>query len=124
MSRTQKQIVLDLLAERGERGMSAREAIYDLRITRLAAVIFDLRQEGYSIRSETKKGETARYFLEAGSRQHAKNVRHCGNCGHLYRRHVAGMKCMDYVKAEGILDLLPPEWCPCEQFVERRRNDG
>ena len=115
--RSQKERVLQLLRERGTDGLSAREAIYDLRITRLAAIIFDLRQEGYVVESETKKGQTARYWLAAPSRAHAANVRHCGNCGHLFRRHVAGMKCMDYVG--GGMFVEP---CPCYQFEEARHG--
>jgi len=116
VSRTQKQIVLDLLRHRGADGMTAREAIYDLHITRLAAIIFDLRQEGWRIESESKKGSTARYWLVGVLRQ--PRFEFCGDCGHIRRRHVADMKCMDYVKGEGILDLLPPEPCRCEQFVK------
>lgn len=112
--RTQKQIVLDLMIERGERGMSAYEAIYDLHITRLAAIIFDLRQDGYQIRMEQPKGETARYYLMKPSGRTERQNRECGThgCGHLYRRHISGMHCMDYDRFDNP--------CHCERFTEQK----
>ena len=63
MTETQRQIVERLLLSRGELGMTAYEAIYSYGITRLATYVYDLRQEGGQIRSATKRGETARYWL-------------------------------------------------------------
>lgn len=52
--------------------ISSLEAIHDLGITRLSAVIFDLKKQGYKIATKTmcginRKGKPthyARYFLE------------------------------------------------------------
>lgn len=62
---TQQQVVEQLLLQRGSAGVTAYEAIYDLGITRLATYIFRLRRAGWQIGMETKKGQTARYWLEA-----------------------------------------------------------
>lgn len=108
---TQKQRVLDLLIERGETGVSAREAIYDLRITRLAAIIFDLKQDGYAIKSETPKGETARYTLLKPTKK--AEWRPC-QCGHPYRQHVSGSRCMAHIKET----VNSVEYCPCYTYTE------
>jgi hypothetical protein len=62
---TQRQVVEQLLIQRGEVGVTAYEAIYDLGITRLATYIHKLRKEGWQIGMETKPGQTARYWLKA-----------------------------------------------------------
>lgn len=49
MKPTQRQTILALLTQRGRYGVSAHEAIYDMGITRLAAIVFDLRKDGYNI---------------------------------------------------------------------------
>lgn len=66
---TQNRLVLSLLRERGERGVSARELVFDHGITRAAARVYDLKESGYAI--ETIRGrrlddgtqEMARYVL-------------------------------------------------------------
>lgn len=60
---TQRQVIERLLLDRGDAGFSAYEAIYDHGITRASSYIYDLRQEGWKIRTEKKPKETARYFL-------------------------------------------------------------
>lgn len=62
---TQRQVIERLLLSRGDAGFSAYEAIYDHGITRAATYVHDLRRAGWSIRTETKAGETARYILIA-----------------------------------------------------------
>ena len=109
---TQKALVLALLKERGEAGVSAREAIYDLHITRLAAIIFDLRQEGHPIRAEQKKGETARYFLDA-TRPRPRGSLRC-RCGHQERQHISGMRCL----AETGHLMTSVTYCDCQRFAE------
>jgi len=59
----QKGIIRDLLLSRGPSGFTAREAIYDHGITRAATYVHELRKEGWPIDTETKPGETARYWL-------------------------------------------------------------
>ena len=64
---TQKQIVLEHLLEHG--CITPNEAIYKYKITRLADVIYKLKKDGYSIKSEdvwttnTKTGNPCRYAL-------------------------------------------------------------
>lgn len=48
---TQKEMVLEYLDEFGE--ITPLEAYKDLGILRLAAVIFNLKQDGYAIKTET-----------------------------------------------------------------------
>lgn len=62
--RTQKDVIRELLRERGQTGVSAHEATYQLGITRLAAIIHDLKKEGLNIRAKVEKGMQARYVLE------------------------------------------------------------
>lgn len=69
---TQRDLVLKLLTEAGQHGVSSHELIYTHGITRGAAVIFDLREDGYVIdtidEGETDDGrqKLARYVLKAG----------------------------------------------------------
>lgn len=63
--RKQMQRVLDYIDEFGS--ITSLDAFKDLGITRLSAVIFDLRQDGYEIQSETevqlnRYGEKAHFF--------------------------------------------------------------
>lgn len=115
MSRTQKQIVLDLLIQRGETGVSAREAIYDLHITRLAAIVFDLKQDGYAIRSEQKKGETARYFLSKPEPK--KQAIPCRACGHPAKHHVSGTQCIAEI-SNPLDPFAKPTYCQCQKYAE------
>jgi len=60
---TQRQMVLEILKE--GKGITSMQA-FDLGITRLAAIIFVLRERGYPIRTESietvnRYGETTRY---------------------------------------------------------------
>lgn len=69
---TQKQRVLDYIEEFGS--ISSLEAFADLGITRLSAVIFDLKEEGYRFKTETERGRNrfgektsyARYSFAGG----------------------------------------------------------
>lgn len=115
LERTQKEIVRDLLIHRGATGVSAREAIYDLHITRLAAIVFDLKREGYRIRTEQKPGQTARYFLLSGARRPAAPV--C-ECGHGYRAHMVGTRCYADVNEADPLAKFGP--CSCQKYAEKK----
>ena len=69
---TQKEMVLNYLDEFGE--ITPLDAVKDLGIMRLAAVIFRLKQDGYNIQSEeiavkNRFGKTchvAKYFVKEG----------------------------------------------------------
>ena len=62
---TQARRILDLLQERGSVGVTAREAIYDLHITRMAAIVHSLKKDyGLTIHSEYEPGKTARYWMK------------------------------------------------------------
>ncbi|HEX5591995.1 MAG TPA: helix-turn-helix domain-containing protein [Solirubrobacterales bacterium] len=65
---SQKQKILRLLQERGERGVHSFE-FYEMRMPRGAAAICDLRKEGHNIDGvdETFRGEAGgkRYFLRS-----------------------------------------------------------
>lgn len=50
MGRTQKEMILEYLKENGK--ITDREAYQDFGIRRLGARIWDLRSEGYKIRTE------------------------------------------------------------------------
>lgn len=67
---SQRDIVLRMLRERGSEGVSSHEFTYRHGITRAAAVIFTLRQEGFEIETRDE-GQTpdgrekmARYVLQ------------------------------------------------------------
>lgn len=66
---SQRGLVLRMLRERGSVGVTAHELNYRHGITRSASIIFDLRQEGYEIRTQdegdTEDGRSrmARYTL-------------------------------------------------------------
>lgn len=67
---TQKQLILDYLKR--NRKITILEAIYQLGVTRLSAVIYNLKKEGHNIKTETKlvtakngrKTSVAEYILE------------------------------------------------------------
>ena len=63
--RPQTRAMLLALSRRGEAGVSAMDALYDLHIYRAGARIYELRREGFSIRTERTPGQTATYVLEA-----------------------------------------------------------
>lgn len=65
---TQKEKVLRILKERGDAGLSAHELTYQHGITRAAAVVFDLRKEGYPIETKQDFGQQAVYYLRAGKK--------------------------------------------------------
>lgn len=72
MLKNQKQIVLRELREAGDRGITPWEMITRHRITRLSAVIYDLRDENYDIETvrETNGDKNfARYILHEDSQQ-------------------------------------------------------
>jgi hypothetical protein len=56
--------LLRLLQARSPEGVSALDALFQLHIYRAGARVFELRREGYNVRTERKAGETAVYFLE------------------------------------------------------------
>lgn len=68
---SQRETVLDLLVRSGEQGVSAYELVYVHGITRGAAAVFDLREEGYVIdtldegMTDDGKQKLARYVLRA-----------------------------------------------------------
>jgi hypothetical protein len=68
--KTQRQIVLEMLEERGDRGLHSFEFI-QARIPRVAARVCELRAEGYSIESEREAlhgaADGVRYRLNVGS---------------------------------------------------------
>lgn len=51
---SQKQMVLDYISEFGS--ITPLDAFKDLGVTRLSAVVFDLREEGYDIDKVIEKG--------------------------------------------------------------------
>jgi hypothetical protein len=67
MSATQCETILRLLRERGERGLTPLDALELAGSFRLGARIWDLRQQGHDIRSETVTtaggSRVARYVL-------------------------------------------------------------
>jgi hypothetical protein len=62
-TRTQTEVVLDLLLQRFPQGVSAIELDREHGIYRAAARIHDLKAAGYQIATTTKKGQTAVYTL-------------------------------------------------------------
>lgn len=60
---THLETILGLLQERGSAGVSAAEVIYQHGITRVAARINDLRNDGWNIETHNKPGKTATYVL-------------------------------------------------------------
>lgn len=54
MKMTQQERVIDYLKENGS--ITSMQAFNELGVTRISAVIFDLRQSGYDIESEQTKG--------------------------------------------------------------------
>jgi hypothetical protein len=109
---TQKQTVLMLLQTRGFKGVSVHELIYEKGITRAAAIVHDLRNEGIDI-DTIDEGDTklARYVL------HDSNVappRDC-ECGHRKRVHLSNEgKCMDMLNPEAFIDPVIP--CECVAY--------
>lgn len=68
---TQKQMVMAYIEKNGS--ISSRDAFSELGVTRLSAVIFDLKEEGYEFEKKTERGKSmfggrnphyARYFLK------------------------------------------------------------
>lgn len=116
MSRSQKEIVRDLLIHRGATGVSAREAIYDLHITRMAAIVYTLKQEGYRIKTEQGRGQTARYFLID---PRPKKMMPLCACGHRWQAHIGhGMRCMAMNYPDAGWETATP--CPCEKYTEQK----
>lgn len=52
---SQKQMVLDYIRDLG--GITPLDAFRDLGVTRLAAVIFELKEDGHDIRTEREHGK-------------------------------------------------------------------
>lgn len=53
---TQRETVLRLLKSAGKTGVSAHDLVYRHGITRAAAVVYDLRNDGYDIRTLEEEG--------------------------------------------------------------------
>lgn len=101
---TQKAMVLRLLEARGFKGVSAHELIYQHGITRGAAVIHQLREEGIEIETSGGEGELATYTL---TRSISAPPPLCG-CTHRKGEHVAGFRCMADT---------PTGYCQCERYA-------
>jgi len=98
----QKAFILRLLRERGSRGISVHELVYEHGITRAAAAIHELRKEsGIEIETlDEGDGKLARYILKEAIRP---PVPVCV-CGTNKRGHIAGeFRCME-------------TGCECERF--------
>jgi hypothetical protein len=112
---TQADVVLRLLTEAGEAGVSARTLVYEHGITRGAAIVWSLRhQRGLNIvtTDDVPPGDgrmaMARYTLHPGQvapgQQPAPTVALC-TCSHSIRGHLlATYSCMEY-------------GCPCQAAV-------
>ena len=61
----QSRDMLLALSRRGEAGVSAMEALFDLHIYRASARVYELRREGFEIATIRTPGHTATYVLEA-----------------------------------------------------------
>lgn len=59
--KSQTQIILEELEANKERGITSWDMIVRHRITRLAAVICDLRKMGYTIESKIESNDDKRY---------------------------------------------------------------
>ena len=64
---SQKRKMLELLRRAGPDGVSAMEALRYEGIYRASARVYELTREGHNIRTETVRGQTARYFLEGSA---------------------------------------------------------
>jgi len=71
--RTQKEHVLELLRQRGSAGLTALEAMEEIKTMRLAAYVKFLKDDGHEITSETIKvpsgKHVARYRLIEATKQ-------------------------------------------------------
>lgn len=65
---SQKDFLRRLLRERGEAGVGAHELTYQHGITRAAAIVHTLRQEGLPIETKQETGHQAVYVLRAGQK--------------------------------------------------------
>jgi hypothetical protein len=110
----QKATVLRLLRERGSRGISARELIFDHGITRGAAVVHELKKEaGVEIETiDEGDGKLATYILKSAI---AKPEPPACSCRHPKRHHVAGFRCAAILNADE--PFAPSVYCPCERYV-------
>lgn len=95
---TQNEILLKYLQEH-EEGITAREALLNLGIGRLASRICDLRREKYPISSTSEK-VTTRYGSTYVSRYRLK-IETCDNCKYSSRvKDDKGRFFCDYMKAK------------------------
>jgi len=104
--RGQKAFILRLLKERGARGVSVHELVYEHGITRAAAAIHELRKEtGISIETlDEGDGKLARYILTS---MIPKPEPPLCSCKHPERHHVSGFRCMADT---------PEGYCVCEKY--------
>ena len=85
---TQRETVLRLLVEDGV--AHAHDLTYHYGITRTAAIVHRLRQEGYMIETiENGVGMMASYRLRADPRDLLRRVGMCAGCGCGYAQHLA-----------------------------------
>ena len=105
---TQKQTVLQLLQARGFKGVSVYELIYEKGITRAAAIVHELRNEGIDIDTiDEGDSKLARYVLKSANVAPPPLCR----CGHRKRVHVSGAKCIDMVNPDDITKTAI--YCDC-----------
>jgi len=67
---TQKEIVLKHLEEHGK--ITSLEAFQEYLITRLSAIIYRLRREGYDITSSERTSKRGSYYAEYKLREHKR----------------------------------------------------
>jgi hypothetical protein len=116
---TQARIILELLRERGSTGVGAREAVYDLGITRMASIVYDLRKKrGYHITTIESDGPMARYVLTEAPPKRKTFPRPC-RCGHFQNWHLVKIgPCQADVSDR----LAPTLLCPCTRYTEAQEG--
>ncbi len=107
---TQKSTVLLLLETRGFKGVGVHELVYEKGITRAAAIVHELRNEGIEIDTiDEGDSKLARYVLKKANVPPAV----C-RCGHRQRSHLAGSRCLAFVDENvPTKDLVD---CDCQVF--------
>jgi biotin operon repressor len=105
---TQKATVLRLLEARGFKGVSAHELIYQHGITRGAAVIHNLREEGFDIETSGGEGELATYTLTRAIKPPPPPC----SCGHRKSGHASGYRCMAEAESD-----TGNGYCQCERYA-------
>lgn len=114
---TQARIILDLLRERRQVGVGAREAVYDLHITRMASIVHALKKRGYVIVTVDSDGPMARYVL-VPSAPMPPVVPPC-KCGHRRSFHLVKV---GPCQADVADRLAPTLLCPCTRYTEAQEG--